>query len=219
MQTTHISTLSAPRTQLSLFSCCNVMWLDNWSEKSMHVVVQRQLTDVSDSTKSNLPQLLTSFHKSQFMHGASPGDFVTLLQTCKAIYKRFGAMALFRDAAGRASIEKWLTDSQANLNVVRILSPWSEELSFAEIFFDLKRTRIGTCGSSVYRSSPTTNANYFSYWAGQPSVDYIYLVKGQDQGDLGALDPSRCGRFHITQVSASARTLGTSVTQITLQMF
>ena len=25
----------------------------------MHVVVQRQLTDVSDSTKNNLPQLLT----------------------------------------------------------------------------------------------------------------------------------------------------------------
>ena len=23
-----------------------------------------------------------------------------------------------------------------------------------------------------HRSSPTTNANYFSYWAGQPSVDY-----------------------------------------------
>ena len=63
------------------------MWLDDWSEKSMHVVVQRQLTDVSDSTKNDLPQLLTSFHKSQLMHGASPRDFVTLLQTCKAIYK------------------------------------------------------------------------------------------------------------------------------------
>ena len=24
----------------------------------------------------------------------------------------------------------------------------------------------------------------------------LYLVKGQDQGDLGALDQSRCGRFH-----------------------
>ena len=24
----------------------------------------------------------------------------------------------------------------------------------------------------------------------------LYLVKGQDQGDLGALDRSRCGRFH-----------------------
>ena len=71
----------------ALFSCCNVMWLDDWSEKSMHFVVQRQLTDVSDCTKNNLPQLLTSIHKSQFMHGASPRDFVTLLQTFKAIYK------------------------------------------------------------------------------------------------------------------------------------
>ena len=35
----------------ALFSCCNVMWLDDWSEKSMHFVVQRQLTDVSDSKK------------------------------------------------------------------------------------------------------------------------------------------------------------------------
>ena len=105
----------------------------------MHFVVQRQLTDVSDCTKNNLPQLLTSIHKSQLMHGASPRDFVTLLQTCKAIYKvvtnvmegiffqvenvttdsqealfppqahgsnvgpiqkRFGAMVLFREAAG-----------------------------------------------------------------------------------------------------------------------
>ena len=61
----------------ALFSCCNVMWLDDWSEKSMLFVVQRQLTDVSDCKKNNLPQLLTSIHKS----------FVTLLQTCKAIYK------------------------------------------------------------------------------------------------------------------------------------
>ena len=53
----------------------------------MHFVVQRQLTDVSDCTKNNLPQLLTSFHKSQLMHGTSPRDFGTLLQTCKAIYK------------------------------------------------------------------------------------------------------------------------------------
>ena len=51
----------------ALFSCCNVMWLDDWSEK-----VQRQLTDVSDCTKNNLPQLLTSIHKSQLMHGTSP---------------------------------------------------------------------------------------------------------------------------------------------------
>ena len=55
--------------------------------KSIHFVVQRQLTDVSDCTKNNLPQLLTSIHKSQLMHGTSPRDFVTLLQTCKAIYK------------------------------------------------------------------------------------------------------------------------------------
>ena len=52
----------------------------------MHFVVQRQLTDVSDCKKNNFPQLLTSIHKSQLMHGASPKDFVTLLQTCKAIY-------------------------------------------------------------------------------------------------------------------------------------
>ena len=32
-------------------------------------------------------QLLTSIHKSQLVHGASPRDFVPLLQTCKAIYK------------------------------------------------------------------------------------------------------------------------------------
>ena len=71
----------------ALFSCCNVMWLDDWIEKSMHFVVQRQLTDVSDYKKNNLSQLLTSIHKSQLMHGASPRDFVALLQTPKAIYK------------------------------------------------------------------------------------------------------------------------------------
>ena len=42
---------------------------------------------MSDYKKNNLPQLLTSIHKSQFMHGASPRDFVTFLQTCTAIYK------------------------------------------------------------------------------------------------------------------------------------
>ena len=65
------------RREPQLFSCCNVMWLDDW----------RQLTDVSDCNKNNLQQLLTSIHKSQLMHGASPRDFVTLLQTYKAIYK------------------------------------------------------------------------------------------------------------------------------------
>ena len=37
--------------------------------------------------ENNLPQLLTSIHKSQFMHGVSPRDFVTFLHTCTAIYK------------------------------------------------------------------------------------------------------------------------------------
>ena len=86
MRTTHIFSLSAPQTQLSSV-VANVMWLNDWSDKSMHFVVQRQLTDVSDFKKNNLPQLLTSIHKPQLMHGASPRDFVTLLQTCKAIYK------------------------------------------------------------------------------------------------------------------------------------
>ena len=71
----------------SLFSCCNVMRLDGRCKTSMHFVVQRQLTDVSDCKKNNLPQLLTSIHKSQFMHGTSPRDFVTFLQTCMTIYK------------------------------------------------------------------------------------------------------------------------------------
>ena len=34
------------------------MWLDDWIEKSMHFVVQRQLTDVSDCKKNNLPAAL-----------------------------------------------------------------------------------------------------------------------------------------------------------------
>ena len=37
--------------------------------------------------ENNLPHLLTSIHKSQLTHGTSPRNFVTLLQTCKAIYK------------------------------------------------------------------------------------------------------------------------------------
>ena len=37
--------------------------------------------------ENNFPHLLTSIHKSQLTHGTSPRDFVTLLQTCKVIYK------------------------------------------------------------------------------------------------------------------------------------
>ena len=83
MRTTHISSLSAPRTHLFPV----VMRLDNRSETSIHFVVQRQLTDVPDCKKNNLQQLLTSIHKSHFIHGVSPRDFVTFLQTCTAIYK------------------------------------------------------------------------------------------------------------------------------------
>ena len=62
------------------------------------------------------------------------------------------------------------------------------------------RRGLKTCffphaGQLGYRSSPTTNVNYLSYWAGQPSVDYT-LLESQDQRDLGALDRSRCERFH-----------------------
>ena len=74
MRTTHTHPhfLSFCDANPALFSCC---------------VVQRQLTDVSDSTNTNLPQLLTSIHKSQLMRRASPKNVVTLLQTCKAVYK------------------------------------------------------------------------------------------------------------------------------------
>ena len=72
---THFHTSCAANP--ALFSCCNVMWRDNWSEKSMHVVVQRQLTDVSDSTKSKIPQLLTSFHKSLDIDSALSNTGVT----------------------------------------------------------------------------------------------------------------------------------------------
>ena len=43
----------------ALISCCNVMWLDDWSEKSVHFVVQRQLTDVSPAAPHVDPQVAT----------------------------------------------------------------------------------------------------------------------------------------------------------------
>ena len=70
-----------------------------------------------------------------------------------------------------------------------------EELPFVEIFLDLKRTRTGTCGSWGYRSQ-SNNYRQLLFLLGRSAQRGLYLVKGQDQGDLGALDRSRCGRFH-----------------------
>ena len=69
------------------FQLLHNMRVDNRSETSMHFVVQRQLTDVPVCKKNNLQQLLTSIHKSHFIHGVSLRDFVTFLLTCTAIYK------------------------------------------------------------------------------------------------------------------------------------
>jgi len=73
----------------ALFTCCIVMWLDEWSQQSQAFIIQQQLGEMATDKKSNLTQLLMQIHASQseIPNGATPRHFVTLLQTCSQIYE------------------------------------------------------------------------------------------------------------------------------------
>ena len=42
----------------------------------------------------------------------------------------------------------------------------------------------------------SNNQRQLLFSLGRSAQRGLFLVRGQDQGDLGALDRSRCGRFH-----------------------
>lgn len=70
----------------ALFTCTTVMWLEEWSQQSKAFIVQKQLGDIADLKKANLPALLMHIHEGQIANGATPRHFVTLLKQCKVIY-------------------------------------------------------------------------------------------------------------------------------------
>ena len=55
---------------------------------------------------------------------------------------------------------------------------------------DVHHMRVVGATDPVQQPTPTTCPT------GPVSTAWTILLKGQDQGDLGALDGSRCGRFH-----------------------
>ncbi|CAE7570289.1 DYH1B [Symbiodinium sp. CCMP2456] len=68
----------------ALFSCTTVLWLDEWSEQSKTIIAQRILGEML--SQKNLGSLLQDIHASQAK--ASPRHYITLLQTCHAMYSK-----------------------------------------------------------------------------------------------------------------------------------
>jgi len=71
----------------ALFACMNVMWAEEWSERSRSFIITRQLGEVVENKKANLVPLLIEIHDSQLQSGACPRHFTTLLQTSKLMYQ------------------------------------------------------------------------------------------------------------------------------------
>ena len=71
----------------ALFSCTTVLWLDEWCEQSKGIIARRILgEELLDSKRTNLGPLLQFIHASQAVKAACPRHFITLLQTCHAMY-------------------------------------------------------------------------------------------------------------------------------------
>jgi len=87
MDATHPHFLPYCASNPALFSCTTVLWLDEWCQKSKAFIIKQQLGDMAESKKTPLPQLLLHIHESQHKAGASPRHFITMLQTCKAMYE------------------------------------------------------------------------------------------------------------------------------------
>ena len=129
----------------------------------------------------------------------------------EGVVGRRGRKAWSEDVAERRGRKAW----SENLLIFKS----REELSFAEIFFDLKRTRMGTCERGT--TDPVQQPTPITFPTGSVSPACTVPRVGPrsrrswSTGSISLWTLS-CS---ITQVSTSARTLGTSVTQITLQMF
>ena len=163
MDANHPHFLTFCATNLALFSCCNVMWLDNWSEKSMHFVVQRQLTDVSDCKKNNLPQLLTLIHKSQLMHGVSPRDFVTCRNNlCDTARVSVSELYQMKPIAFR-----WTGASSTHVQLFFVYPGRSEQTIWEKLHEALRL--IGST-SSTESSLPFTLPSVPSHRKNQPSI-------------------------------------------------
>jgi len=71
----------------AIFSCCNVMWLEDWSEQSKSFLIEKRIGEVIESKKQVLQPLIMRIHESQKANGATPRHFVTFLQAVQDIYK------------------------------------------------------------------------------------------------------------------------------------
>jgi dynein heavy chain 2 len=86
MDATHPHFLPYCAANPALFTCTTVLWLEEWSEQSKAVIISKLAGEMAADKRSNLIPLLLYIHESQHAVGASPRQFITLLETCRSMY-------------------------------------------------------------------------------------------------------------------------------------